>query len=235
MRINKYLSEAGHCSRREADRLIAAGSVSINGKKAVLGDDVKEGDVVRAGGKLLSLAQKKIYIAFHKPVGAITTTDARSKNTVMDALKRSSKRLPPVRVFPIGRLDVASSGLLILTNDNDLANTMMRPEGKVEKEYDVAVDRDLTGEFLEKMSKGVRILGIVTRPAKVERTGPRTFLITLTEGKNRQIRRMCEALGCEVRRLRRVRVGDVRLGDLSDGEWRFLTEKEIASLRRRVV
>ncbi len=230
MRINKYLNGAGVASRREADRLIEAGKVTINGKRAKLGDQMMEGDVVAVNGKKVAPPTVQTVIAFHKPVGLIVTTDTSMPDNVMDALRETSRPVPDVRLFPVGRLDVASSGLLLFTDDTALADRLMRPDSGTEKEYDVGVNRDVTPEFLEKLSKGVRILGLKTRPATVTKIGPARFRITLTEGKNRQIRRMCEGEGYNVLKLVRVRVGGVELGDLPQGEWRPLTEEELASL-----
>lgn len=232
MRINKYLSESGVASRRESDRLIAAGKVTINGRRANLGDAVEEGDTVKVGGRTVVPSATTTVIAFHKPVGVITTTDPKSKDNIMEALRKSSKPLPKGRLFPIGRLDVASSGLILFTDDTGLADRLMRPDSGTEKEYDVLVDKEITGNFIRHMSQGVRIedLGIVTRPARAEQTDATRFSIVLTEGKNRQIRRMCDALGYTVRKLRRVRVAGVELGRLPEGEWRPLTAREFASL-----
>ncbi len=230
MRVNKFLNSAGVASRREADRLIEAGKVTINGKRAKLGDQIEEGDEVAVGGKKVVPPKVQTVIAFHKPVGLIVTTDTSMPDNVMDALCDSDRPLPNVRLFPIGRLDVASSGLLLFTDDTALADRLMRPDSGTEKEYDVGVNKDLKPEFLQKMSEGVRILGLKTRPAKVSQIGPARFLITITEGKNRQIRRMCEALGYSVLKLVRVRVGGVELGDLPQGEWRTLSDDERASL-----
>jgi len=232
MRINKFLSEAGHCSRREADRLVSAGKVTINDKKAVLGDTVQDSDIVKVEGKQLKVLEDKIYIAFNKPVGVITTSDMRSRNNIMDAIKRSKVKLPDVRIFPVGRLDVASSGLILFTNDNDLANILMRPEGGHEKEYEVVVNKEISDKDLAKFRKRMRLgKGIVTLPSRTKRLGPRSFSITITEGKNRQVRRMCEALGFVVDYLERVRISKLKLGTLKAGEWRFLTEKEAADLK----
>ena len=238
MRINKYLSDAGVASRREADRLIAAGRVTINGREAGLGDQAEEGDEVAVDGRTVKPVLKKTIIAFHKPVGVITTSDPSAPDNIMEALASASKAPPSARLIPIGRLDVASSGLILFTDDTALADRLMRPDSGTEKEYDVVVQKDLTDEFLERMARGVRLENmpppqriVMTRPAKVRQTGATRFSIVITEGKNRQIRRMCEALGYEVRHLRRTRVGGVELGDLPEGEWRLLTRQEFASLR----
>jgi len=237
MRINKYLAEAGVASRREADRLVEAGKVTINGRKPGPGDQVEEGDEVKVNGRVVRPVAKKTVIAFHKPVGVITTTDAASPDNIMEALKFAPVPPPKARLIPVGRLDVASSGLILFTDDTALADRLMRPDSGTEKEYDVIVNKELTPEFLERMAKGVRLEHmpgirriVMTRPAKVKKIGASRFLIVITEGKNRQIRRMCEALGYEVRKLRRTRVAGVELGDLPEGEWRALTEEELASL-----
>lgn len=237
MRINKYLAEAGVASRREADRLIAAGNITINGRKPGPGDQVEEGDVVKVNGTVVRPIVKKTVIAFHKPVGVITTMDAASPDNIMEALHSAQTPPPKARLIPVGRLDVASSGIILFTDDASLADRLMRPDSGTEKEYDVVVSKEVTPEFLEQMAKGVRLENmpapqriVMTRPAKVKEVGTTRFLIILTEGKNRQIRRMCEALGYEVRRLRRTRVAGVELGELPVGEWRQLTKEEIASL-----
>lgn len=237
MRINKFLADAGVASRREADRLIEAGKISLNGRVAKLGDRVEEGDEVEFEGRPVRPPERRTTIAFHKPVGVIVTTAADSRDNIMEALRRSSKPLPPARLFPVGRLDVASSGLILLTDDPALADRLMRPAAKVEKEYDVTADREITPDFLERMAAGVRLVNmpppqrvVTTQPARISQTGASRFLIIITEGKNRQIRRMCEALGYGVKRLVRVRVGGVRLGDLPEGEWRLLAGEELDSL-----
>lgn len=237
MRINKYLAEAGVASRREADRLVEAGKVTINGRRPGPGDQVEEGDEVKVNGTIVRPVAKKTVIAFHKPVGVITTTDAGSPDNIMEALHGAPKPPPKGRLIPVGRLDVASSGLILFTDDTALADRLMRPDSRTEKEYDVIVDKTLTPEFLSAMAKGVRLEHmpgvqriVMTRPAKVHETGVTRFRIVITEGKNRQIRRMCEALGYEVRKLRRLRVAGVELGDLPEGEWRALTKEELASL-----
>jgi len=225
MRINKYLAASGVCSRREADELIKKGKVTIDGQIAVLGDDVGAKAVVEVDGKVVQLEEKKIYIAFHKPYGVITTTDKNSPNNVMDYID------VPQRVFPVGRLDVKSSGLLILTNDGDLVNKLLKAKYKKEKEYLVTVDREISNEDLEKLKNGGYFLdGKKVRTAKVERKGSNKFKIIIIQGIKRQIRRMCERLGYKVEVLRRVRVAGVSLGDLKRGKWRILTEEEKKSL-----
>lgn len=224
VRINKYIAEAGICSRREADRLIEAGKVEINGRHATLGDRVSDEDDVVVNGKRISANTEKFYIAFHKPVGVITTTDKKSTNTVMDYVK------PGVRVFPVGRLDVESSGLLLLTNDGEIVNKILKSENKLEKEYVVSVNKAVQPEDIEALRQGVKIDGRKTLPAKVERLGAKRLDIVLVQGRNRQIRRMCERLGYEVKTLERVRIGEIRLEDIAPGRWRFLTREEIKSL-----
>ncbi len=234
VRINKFLSQAGICSRREADVLVAAGKVVINGRKAVLGDTAGPGDAVLANGKPVVMAVEHVVYAFHKPVGAITSNDPTKRDTIYDLLP---KDLP--RVFPVGRLDVESSGLLLLTNDGELANRLMHPRYEHEKEYVVTVDKNMLAENLTRMREGIVLDGSPTAPAKITRMGPRLFSIVLKEGRNRQIRRMCEAVGLIVLRLQRVRVANIRLGDLKPGSIRPLntvevrTLKELAGLPRR--
>lgn len=233
-RINRHLAETGNCSRREADRLIEAGKVTINGRRAVLGDIVEGGDDVRISGKSAGEKQKKVYLAFHKPIGVITTMDRRAKDTIMQALHNARGKLPKERIFPVGRLDVASSGLILFTNDSDFADALLRSEGRHEKEYVVEVDKPVTEEALRAMRTGIRILGRPTLPAKAKRLGPKTFSLTIVEGRNRQIRRMCNAVGLDVVRLQRVRILNVELDGLKKGAWRYLTDEEIAGLKRRV-
>lgn len=237
MRINKYLAEAGVASRREADRLIEAGKVTVNGVVPGPGDQVEDGDEVKVAGRTVRPVARKTVIAFHKPIGVITTMDAASPDNIMEALRHAPTPPPKARLIPVGRLDVASSGLILFTDDTALADRLMRPDSGTPKEYDVIVDKELTPEFLERMAKGVRLEHmpgvqriVMTRPAKVKEVGVTRFRIVIVEGKNRQIRRMCEALGYEVRRLRRLRVGGVELGELPEGEWRALTRDELASL-----
>jgi len=234
-RINRHLAETGHCSRREADRLIEAGKVAINGRPAVLGDVVEDGDDVRIAGKPAGAKQKKVYLAFHKPIGVITTMDRGAKDTIMQALHNARGKLPKERIFPDGRLDVASAGLILFTNDSDLADALLRAVGQHEKEYVVEVDKPITEDALKAMRAGIRILGRPTLPAKAERLGPKTFSLTIVEGRNRQIRRMCHAVGLEVVRLKRVRILDIELGTLKKGAWRYLTDDEIAGLKKQVL
>ena len=219
-RLNKYLSEAGYCSRREADRLIDAGRVTINGTVPELGTKVTQNDVVEVDGK--SITERKadfVYLAFNKPVGIVCTTDTRvEKNNIIDYIKY------PKRVFPIGRLDKPSEGLIFLTDDGDIVNKILRASNNHEKEYVVTVDKPLNRQFVNKMANGIPILDTVTKKCKVKQTGPQQFTIVLTQGLNRQIRRMCEYLGYEVTKLKRSRIMNVELGKLRPGQWRDLTE-----------
>lgn len=220
MRINKFISETGYCSRREADKLVESGKVTINGVKAELGSQAEQGDDVRVNGKRIGAHKRHVYIALHKPVGITSTTERHIKGNIVDFVGHSE------RIFPIGRLDKDSEGLILLTNDGDVVNPILRSEGKHEKEYIVTVDKPITEAFVKGMSQGVRILGSMTLPCKVTRVAERTFRIILTEGRNRQIRRMCEAFGFHVRRLKRIRVMNIRLDELPVGKWRDLTEGE---------
>ena len=220
MRLNKFISESGKASRRGADKLIEEGRVKINGRKAKIGDQVKPGDEVMVNGQRLRLARNNVYIALNKPVGITCTTEKNVKGNIIDLVNH------PLRIFNIGRLDKDSDGLILLTNDGDIVNEILRAENNNEKEYIVSVDKPITPEFIEKMSKGVRILGTKTLPCYVEQLSKYEFKIILTQGLNRQIRRMCEALGYEVYRLQRVRIMNIHLGNLPIGQWRDLTKKE---------
>ncbi len=229
IRINKYLTEAGFCSRREADRLIDAGRVTINGKVPALGTKINAGDEVRVDGKRISPPKEQhTYIAFNKPVGIVCTTDTRvEKDNIIDYINF------PKRIFPIGRLDKPSEGLILLTSDGDIINKILRARNNHEKEYLVTVDRPVTKDFVEKMGNGIPILDTITRKCTVEQTGRFTFRIILTQGLNRQIRRMCEYLGYEVQQLRRVRIMNIPL-DVPAGKWRHLTEAELSELNRLI-
>ena len=220
MRLNKFIGESGKASRRGADKLIEEGRVKINGRKAKIGDQVKPGDEVMVNGQRLRLARNNVYIALNKPVGITCTTEKNVKGNIIDLVNH------PLRIFNIGRLDKDSDGLILLTNDGDIVNEILRAENNHEKEYIVSVDKPITPEFIEKMSKGVRILGTKTLPCYVEQLSKYEFKIILTQGLNRQIRRMCEALGYEVYRLQRVRIMNIHLGNLPIGQWRDLTKKE---------
>jgi 23S rRNA pseudouridine2604 synthase len=232
MRLNKYLAETGACSRREADQWIEAGRVTVNGAPAVLGTQVEDGDEVRVDGQPLRGKPRRVYLALNKPVGIECTTDRDVPGNIVDFVGY------PERIFPIGRLDKDSEGLILLTNDGDIVNTVLRAEHEHEKEYVVAVDRPLTGAFLAGMAAGVPILDTVTNPCRITQVGRNTFRIVLTQGLNRQIRRMCEHFGYTVRSLRRVRIMHVHLGDLPVGRWRPLTAAELGGLlpaRRRTL
>ncbi|SFJ74479.1 23S rRNA pseudouridine2604 synthase [Paenibacillus sp. UNC496MF] len=224
MRINKFISETGYCSRREADKLVESGRVTINGAVAELGSQAEPGDDVRVDGKTIGSQKRHVYIALNKPVGITSTTEAQVEGNIVDFVGHAE------RIFPIGRLDKDSEGLILLTNDGDIVNRILRAEGKHEKEYVVTVDRPVTPRFLKAMSEGVRILGSMTLPCKVEKESDRVFRITLTEGKNRQIRRMCQTFGYNVRKLRRVRIMNILLGQLANGKWRDLTQDELDKL-----
>ena len=224
MKINKYLSESGIISRRGADKWIADGKVTINGKIAELGSKVEPGDDVRVDGKPVAVEQPLVYLALNKPVGITSTTERHIPGNIVDFVNH------PLRIFHIGRLDKDSDGLILLTNDGDIVNEILRAENKHEKEYIVTVNERITDSFLDKMSKGVRILDTTTLPCKVKKLGPYTFNIILTQGLNRQIRRMCAALGFTVKRLQRIRIMNISLDGLATGQWRDLTEKEKTEL-----
>ena len=226
MRINRYLSDSGYCSRREADRLIAQGRVKINGQIAQLGQTVKAGDRVQADGQELSAGGRKVYLLLNKPRGIVCTADPREKYNVVDYLNY------PERVFPVGRLDKDSEGLLLLTSDGEIVNRLLRAAGGHEKEYQVTVDRPVTAEFVRRMASGVPVLDRMTLPCRVKKTGEREFDIVLVQGMNRQIRRMCEYLGYRVEKLRRVRIMNLRLGDMQPGDWREAAPAEMAELFR---
>ncbi len=229
-RINKYLAERGVCSRRNADVLIDERRVRINGEIAEKGTIVEEGDEVTVNQKRVSEDRPDfIYKAFHKPVGILTSVDPNGKDTIATFLHLKE------RLFPVGRLDVASSGLLILTNDGNLSEAITHPRGNHEKEYVVTVHDDISNADLDTMRNGMVILGQMTKPAQIKRVGPRKFHIILTEGKNRQIRRMTEALGFEVKKLVRIRVMNIELGDLEEGAVRPLTRKEITDLKKALI
>ncbi len=223
-RLNKYLADSGYCSRREADRLIQEGRVKIDGRTGVLGDRVMPGMEVVCDGHRLSGRGEKVYLMLNKPRGIVCTADPREPMNVVDYINY------PIRVFPVGRLDKDSEGLLLLTSDGEIVNRLLRAAGGHEKEYEVEVDRPLSREFMQKMVSGVSILGTVTLPCKLRRTGDRSFNLILVQGLNRQIRRMCEALGYNVRKLRRVRINNLRIGNLQPGQWRPLSSQELSGL-----
>ena len=234
IRLNKYLSDAGVCSRREADRMIESGKVTVDGKVAVPGMKVESGQEVRIGKKVIENSEKKTVLAVYKPAGIVCTEDKREKKNIIQYLNY------PVKVTYAGRLDKDSEGLLIMTNDGDLINGMMRARYGHEKEYKVTVDHPVTDEFLKHMVKGVRIIDLeknldaVTRPCRVSKIGKYTFSIVLTQGLNRQIRRMCDALGYRVKKLKRIRIMNVELGEMKPGEIRKLTKQELEELYERV-
>lgn len=224
VRLNKYLSEAGVCSRREADRLIETGRVTVDGQRAQTGMRIVPGQVVKVGNKVVSKQDEMIVLAVNKPRGIVCTEERRERDSIVRFLNY------PVRVTYIGRLDKDSHGLLLMTNNGDIINKMMRAANKHEKEYKVTVDKEITEDFLKKMAAGVPILDTVTRPCTVKKIGKYTFSIILTQGLNRQIRRMCEALGYEVKDLLRVRVMNITLDGLKDGQYRKLTDQELNKL-----
>lgn len=228
-RINKYLSEVGYCSRRAADKLIEEGKVTINGKVPEMGTKIVPGDEVRVNGQLISEAtEKPVYIAFNKPVGVVCTTDTKvERNNIVEYINY------PKRIFPIGRLDKASEGLIFLTNDGDIVNKILRARNNHEKEYIVTVDRPISTDFVKRMSKGIPILETVTRECVVEQVSKFSFRIILTQGLNRQIRRMCEFLNYEVIKLKRVRIMNIQL-DTEIGQWRYLTDEEMAGLNELI-
>ena len=227
-RINKYLSESGYCSRRAADRLIEEGKVTINGEIPEMGTKVKEDDQVEVEGQIIEklTKQKKIYLAFHKPVGIVCTTDRRVEpDNIIDFIKY------PKRIFPIGRLDKSSEGLIFLTNDGDIVNKILRARNNHEKEYIVIVNRQINKDFIQRMSNGVEILETITKNCFVKQLGAKKFKIILTQGLNRQIRRMCEALGYRVQSLKRVRIMNIKL-DIPKGKYREFTKGELFELNR---
>jgi 23S rRNA pseudouridine2604 synthase len=224
VRLNKYISETGVCSRREADKWISEGRVTLNGAPATLGHKVAPGDEVRIDGNLIGAKRQAIYIALNKPVGITCTTEAHVEDNIVRFVGHSE------RIFPVGRLDKESEGLILLTNDGDIVNEILRSENEHEKEYLVTVNRPITDLSLKMLASGVKIMGMTTKPCKVERVDAETFRMVLTQGLNRQIRRMCSALGYRVRRLKRVRIINIHVGALRTGEWRYLSESEVAGL-----
>lgn len=226
IRLNKYISDSGFCSRREADRFIENGSVKINGRRAEMGMKVQSGDIVKVNGTPIEGDNETVYIALNKPIGVVSTTDPTERDNIVDFVNY------PTRVFNIGRLDKPSEGLILLTNDGDIVNKILRAANNHEKEYEVVVDKPINDEFIRKMGGGIPILGTTTKKCKVTQEGVNRFRIILTQGLNRQIRRMCEYLGYEVTKLKRVRIMNISLGKLPIGQWRFLTEEEIETLNR---
>ncbi len=227
IRLNKYLSEAGFCSRREADRLIDANRVTINDVLPELGTKVKTGDIVKVDEKKVVLQEEFVYIALYKPVGITSTTDKSDPTNIVDFMKYRK------RIFHVGRLDKDSEGLILMTNDGDIVNKILRANNNHEKEYIVQVDQKVTQGFVERMSNGVRILDTVTKKCKVEKVSDYTFRIILTEGLNRQIRRMCSKLGYSVEKLRRVRIMNIKL-DVPKGKWRHLKDFEVNRIKQLV-
>lgn len=232
IRLNKFISDSGYCSRREADKLIEQNRVTINGKPSELGTKIMPGDEVQVDGKRIrSSAPNKtdrVYIAYHKPVGITCTTERHIAGNIIDAIGHKK------RIFPIGRLDKDSEGLIFLTSDGDIVNKILRAENAHDKEYIVTVDKPLSGQFAELMAKGVPILDTVTKPCTVTIQGKQVFRIILTQGLNRQIRRMCEHLGYTVKKLKRTRIMNVQLGALPPGQWRDLTQDEMTAINRAV-
>ena len=220
MRINKYLAETGIVSRRGADKWVEEGRITINGVLATNGSQVETGDEVCVDGKPVKKEEQLVYIALNKPVGITSTTEQHIEGNVVDFVNH------PLRIFHIGRLDKDSEGLLLLTNDGDIVNEILRAENHHEKEYIVQVDKPITEKFIRDMSSGVKILDTTTLPCRVEKISSQVFKIILEQGLNRQIRRMCSALGYSVKRLQRIRIMNIHLGNLKVGQWRDLTEKE---------
>ena len=228
IRINKYLGEAGVCSRREADRLVADGKVRIDGHLAVMGEKVLPGQNIEVEDRPVVLEDELVYLVYHKPAGVVCTTDRSVYRNIIDAVGH------PKRVFPIGRLDKMSTGLIFLTNDGEIVNKILRAGNYHEKEYLVTVDKPVDEAFLQDMRSGVPVLGVVTRECVVKKEGDLRFRIILTQGLNRQIRRMCEYLGYEVTGLERIRIMNISLGTLKSGKWRNMTPKELSELNKRI-
>ncbi|MFH7564101.1 23S rRNA pseudouridine(2604) synthase RluF [Oceanimonas smirnovii] len=227
-RLNKFISETGICSRREADRLIEQGLVKVNGEVAGMGVRVSDADNITVRGKPLRAKPKAVYLVYNKPIGITCTTDSAVPENIVDAVNYHA------RIFPIGRLDKPSCGLILLTNDGDIVNKILRAGNAHEKEYIVSMDKPITDDFVAKMSAGVPILDTVTKPCKVRKIGPRTINIILTQGLNRQIRRMAEYLDYRVTSLKRVRIMNIHLGKLKPGEWRYVTEEELALINNMI-
>lgn len=231
-RLNKFISESGFCSRRGADKLIEENRVTINGKLPELGTKVQQGDEVKVDGKLITASAKnksdRIYIAYNKPIGITCTTETHVRGNIIDAIGHKE------RIFPIGRLDKPSEGLIFLTSDGDIVNKILRAENAHDKEYIVTVDKPISERFIERMSRGVPILGTITKPCIVRVKSRFVFTIILTQGLNRQIRRMCEYLDYEVKKLKRSRIMNVELGNLKPGQWRDLTQEEMDEINQAV-
>ena len=228
IRLNKYMSETGICSRREADRYIELGRVTVDGVKAIPGIKVSKGQVVKLDGKSISKEEEMIYIALNKPVGITCTTDRNIKGNIVDFVSHEK------RIFHIGRLDKDSEGLILLTNDGDIVNKILRAGNHHDKEYIVTVNKPINDEFIKRMGNGIKILGKITKKCPVNKEGEKTFRIILTEGMSRQIRRMCEALGYKVTKLKRIRIMNIKLGKLKIGEWRNLTNEELKGLNELI-
>lgn len=234
LRLNKYISDSGYCSRREADRLIDAGRVTVDGELAPIGLRVVPGQEVAVDGKVVRVRENKVYIALNKPVGITCTTDQEIEGNLTDFMNY------PEKIFPIGRLDKDSTGLLLMTSDGDIVNKILRVENGHDKEYQVMVDKKFNHSFLEKMAAGVEIYNPVadrrevTKPCKIEPIGAKSFNLTLQQGLNRQIRRMCEALGYNVVSLKRRRIMSVELGNLTEGQWRYLTAAELTAINKSI-
>ncbi|GGG88295.1 pseudouridine synthase [Polaribacter pacificus] len=226
--LNKYISSTGICSRREAEKLIVAGRVTINGNLTQLGNRVFPGDVVKIDGRPLQAKPPTLYLAFNKPVGIVCTTDLRERDNIIRYINH------PERLFPIGRLDKPSEGLIFLTNDGDIVNKILRAGNNHEKDYVVTVDKPITDDFLQQMSNGIPILGTITKKCVLKKLASHSFQIVLTQGLNRQIRRMCEYLGYEVLSLKRTRIMNVHLDKLAIGDWRELTEQELSEINKMV-
>lgn len=226
IQINKYISNAGFCSRREADKLIEDARVTINDDIALAGSRVHPGDVVAIDGEKLKSKQRPIYIALNKPIGITSTTDMSDKTNIIRFMNH------PKRIFPVGRLDKDSEGLILLTNDGDIVNKILRAGNNNEKEYVVTVDKELTPEMIRQMGAGVRILGEKTKPCYIRQEGQRRFRIIMKQGLNRQIRRMCETFGYKVKTLKRIRIMHIELGTLATGKWRYLTPEEMDKLEK---
>lgn len=228
IRINKYISESGFCSRREADKYIEQGAVTLNGKKVEMGTQVLPGQVVRVFGEIISGKAESIIIAYNKPVGIVSTTDPAEKDNIVNAIGHSE------RIFPIGRLDKDSQGLLLLTNEGDIVNKILRVNNNHDKEYFVTVDKPVTADFIKRMQGGIPILGVVTRKCEITQKGSNSFMIVLRQGLNRQIRRMCEYLGYNVTKLQRTRIMHIHLNDLKIGQYRDLTPTETETLYKKI-
>ena len=228
IRLNKFISETGFCSRREADKLIENGRVTVDGIKAVMGTKVTESADVKVDGKSIKKVDELVYIALNKPVGITCTTEKKVKGNIVDFVNHKK------RIFPIGRLDKDSQGLILLTNDGDVVNKILRAGNNHEKEYIVTVDKPIDEKFIKSMSSGVKILGTITKKCIVTKENKNTFRIILTQGMNRQIRRMCEALGYNVVKLNRIRIMNINIERLKIGEWRNLTSKELKGLNNLI-